>query len=815
MDDHEHKDNKTETHILLTNGTMVQQYRIIGKIGAGGMGEVYLAEDSKLKRRVALKFLPSHLVTSKDVRTRFVREAQTIAKLNHPNIISIYDVSEFNGRPFYVMELIEGETLHYYCHDKPQPIDMIIEYAIQICQGLGEAHRAGIIHRDIKSANIAVDKQDRVRLLDFGLASLEGEDKLTKTGSTLGTVSYMSPEQVSGRVIDHRSDLFSLGIVLYELIAGQTPFKRDNEGSTLKAIIEDNPEPLTRYKSNVPEKLQEIISKLLEKDKEIRYQSAEGIIADLKRLMYDSQSTGYKRPAPKKPKKTGMIIGTASAAVVTIIALWFFTQQSYNSQNQINDNIPMIAVLPFENLGSPDDDYFADGMTDEITSRLAMIDGLGVISRTSSMKYKSSDKSLKEIGKELGVEYILEGTVRWSKVDTQAKVKITPQLIRVSDDRHMWADNYERALMEVFSVQADIAEKIVNQLGMTLVESDKASLAVQPTNNPEAYQLYLKVLNTVRRVEWYLWDPKDDIDSVVKLDPSFALAHALRSEIYSGLAFRAPATKYASIAYESAKKSLELQPGLSAGHLALGIYYNAVETDYKRALEEFSMARSEMHNNSELLDAIGYVQLRQGKSTEAQANKRKAVELDPLNPTRHSSLAYALAFTRNFEEAVKSIDRAISLEPDHIGYYHSKIELLISHYGDIEKLKPVVEKALKNCDTLKFVRENWELSYYLQELPWDSLVARNHLELRDSSTNDTSYYRSMHFMYTFTGDTVKAVIYADSVLDYFEKEYNDMPTNPYVNSYYGALLSQLGDCERAVELGIKGKELLSVEVCHF
>ena len=315
--------DNTRSFVPMSKGTMISHYKIIEKIGAGGMGEVYLAEDTKLKRKVAVKFLPSHLSPDNEIQTRFVREAQTIARLNHPNIISIHDVSEFKGRPYYVMELVEGETLRDISHDKPLPFDLIVDYAIQICQGLGEAHRAGIIHRDIKSANIVVDKQGRVRLLDFGLAVAKGDDKLTRTGSTLGTISYMSPEQVSGRDIDHRSDLFSLGVVLYELITGRTPFKRDNEGATLKAIIEDNPEPLTRYRSDVPEKLQDIVFKLLEKDKELRYQSAEGVIADLKRLMYDSSQSGYSRIVTAKPKRTKLIVGIAAFTVVVIAAVFY------------------------------------------------------------------------------------------------------------------------------------------------------------------------------------------------------------------------------------------------------------------------------------------------------------------------------------------------------------------------------------------------------------------------------------------------------------------------------------------------------------
>ena len=801
------EDDNTRSFVPITKGTVIFHYKIIEKIGAGGMGEVYLAEDTKLKRKVAIKFLPSHLTPDKEIQTRFVREAQTIARLNHPNIISIYDVSEFNGRPYYVMELVEGESLHDIGHDKPLPFDLIVEYAIQICQGLGEAHRAGIVHRDIKAANIVVDKQGRIRLLDFGLAVAKGDDKLTRTGSTLGTISYMSPEQVSGRDIDHRSDLFSLGVVLYELITGRTPFKRDNEGATLKAIIEDNPEPLTRYRSDVPEKLQQIVLELLEKDKELRYQSAEGVIADLKRLMYDSSQSGYSRILTTKPKKTKLIVGIAAIAVVVVAAVLYIVYRPMSDRPPSGDAVPMIAVLPFDNLGSPDDQYFADGMTDEITSRLGVIKGLGVISRTSSMKYRTTDKSLKEIGAELGVEYILEGTVRWSKVSDQSRVRITPRLIRVADDRHLWANNYERAMMEIFAVQADIAEKIVEQLDLTLLESDRQTLADMPTKSPEAYHLYLKALQKIRHGnDGYsgYQAAQSALDSAVILDPSFALAHALRSEAYTNVAGDSPESENAKTALEAAKLSLELQPELPQGHLAMGRYYYFVAADNEQALEHFSMAKSELYNDPALLNAISNVQEEQGKLEEALENRSKAAELDPLNARRHYNVASVLRSLRRFTEAEQSINRAIALNPEVQNYYESKIRGLIAQYGDIEKIKPVINEALKHCDTTEFVLENSALTSYLPQLRTDSITAAYIQTIK----NDTT-----------TGRLVPGLSFISlGHLDILENRPDEARkgASGYDGDFIGwqgILLSFAGDCENAIECGLKEKELVEIAEC--
>ena len=294
----ESDDDKTQSCVVLTKGTMVSHYRIIEKIGSGGMGEVYLAEDTKLNRKVALKFLPPHLCQDEECRQRFKREAQAAAKLNHPNIVTIHEVSDYQGRPFIAMELVEGLSLRDLAKGKELSIDRIIELAIQVCDGLGAAHGKKVVHRDIKPSNIVIDAYGRPKILDFGLAATQGGEHLTKTGSTLGTVRYMSPEQVQGKEIDQRSDLFSLGVVLYELIAGRTPFERDNEAATLKAITQDNPEPLARYKSDIPDELQRTVSKLLEKDSAYRYQTAAGVISDLRRLKKESISG----PSTVQPK---------------------------------------------------------------------------------------------------------------------------------------------------------------------------------------------------------------------------------------------------------------------------------------------------------------------------------------------------------------------------------------------------------------------------------------------------------------------------------------------------------------------------------
>jgi non-specific serine/threonine protein kinase len=416
----------TRSHTPIVAGTMISHYKIIERIGAGGMGEVYLAEDTELDRRVALKFLPQHLCPDEDYRARFRREAQAVARLNyrarfrreaqavarlnHPNIIAVYEVSEYQGRPFFAMELVEGQSLSELAASKSLGIERIIEIAIQICDGLGAAHEKNVVHRDIKPSNIIIDAYGRPKILDFGLAAIRGSDQITRTGSTLGTTQYMSPEHVENREINHLSDLFSLGVVLYELVTGRTPFGRDNEAATLKAISQENPEPLARYKSDIPQEFQRIISKLLEKDSSVRYQSAAGVISDLKPFIISTGSHLITAPVKRRKRWPLAVGGLVIMAGLLIAGLKYWPGTKTEQPVAPIDERIMLAVLPFENLGADEDEYFADGITGEITSKVGVLEGLGVMARTSILQYKGTTKRISEIGAELNVDYVTDHT---------------------------------------------------------------------------------------------------------------------------------------------------------------------------------------------------------------------------------------------------------------------------------------------------------------------------------------------------------------------------------------------------------------------
>ncbi|UCC44965.1 MAG: protein kinase, partial [Candidatus Zixiibacteriota bacterium] len=660
--------DKTQAHVALTKGTMVGHYRIVEKIGAGGMGEVHLAEDTELDRRVALKFLPPHLCQDEDCRTRFKREAQAAARLNHPNIVTIHEVAEYQGRPYIAMEHVEGRSLRDYVKDKMLALDQIVDLAIQICEGLRVAHEKKIVHRDIKPSNIIIDADRRPRILDFGLASVQGEEHLTRTGSTLGTVSYMSPEQAQGRDVDHRSDLFSFGVVLYELITGHSPFARENDMATGQAIIHDTPEPMARYRTDVTPGMQSIVDKALDKDVETRYQTAAGISADLKREKKESVSTATPVPSPpppsvrRKSRVPGIVAGILAAAVIVTLAIVAFWPEE---QAVVDSGRKTLAVLPFENLGSPEDEYFADGITDEITARLAGIAALRVTSRTSTKTYKDTDKPVRVIGEELGVDYLLEGTIRWDKSGDTDRVRIIPQLIRVSDDSHVWANTFERALIQVFVVQAEIAGEIAEALGVTLLEPDRSMLMAQPTQNLEAYDFFLRGIRYWDdRID--VWRAVDMLERAVQADPGFYQAHAKLAQFYGFCYINELGGTYdlPDRARRAAEATARLAPGSPETHLAMGYFHYYISRDYEQALDQFERALRRQRNNSDLLAAIGYVQRRQGKWEESLESQRKAFELDPRNIVIFYGLGQTLYYMHRYREVEVLLDEAARWVPD-------------------------------------------------------------------------------------------------------------------------------------------------------
>jgi len=814
MDRLENKGNdNTRTHIVLTKGTMVSRYKVIDKLGAGGMGEVYLAEDTALKRRVALKFLPLQLVADPDAKARFTREAQAAASLSHPNIAHVYEVSQFHGRPFFAMELVKGQSLRNIVKQGDIPLDKIIDYATQICEGLQEAHAVGIVHRDVKPANIILSKTGRPKIVDFGLAAIRGTEKLTQTGSTLGTVGYMSPEQAQGQEVDQRSDLFSFGVVLYEMITGRTPFARENDVATAQAIVSATPEPLSKYRANVPDDLQRIVTKLLEKDPQLRYQSAEGVIPDLKRLI--ATSTSYIAPAAPKPRSSKVLVG-AIILLLVVIAAGAAYKLLVPERREVSGDKKMLAVLPFENLGAPEDEYFADGITDEITSRLAKLSGLGVISRTSAIRYKDTEKGLPQIAEELGVDFILEGTIRWDKSGDTDRIRITPQLIKVSDNTHLWVENYGRDMSDIFAVQADIATQIASALNVTLLKPEREALEEKPTENLDAYHAYLRGYERLWAFDFSSENHNlavMTLERATELDPDFALAYAALSEAHSDiyhLGYDRTEERLAK-AKEALDRALILQPKLPEAHLAYGHYHYAGYRNYGKALQEYAIAQKSLPDDYRLMARIGWVHRRQGRFEEAIEYLKKASELSPRNPSPLSEIGISLACLRDYPAAERYFDRCISLAVDQPKGYFQKAFLYWVWNGDLRAARATLENAPERAGSMWL----WWVRYFQEFLERDYRGALSPLASVPSDMiemAEISYPKVLLAAecYRMMDKAELAHAAYDSARALLEVNVKEMPDDYRYHSALGWAYAGLGRKDEAVREGKLAVELMPV-----
>jgi eukaryotic-like serine/threonine-protein kinase len=611
----------TRSYHQLARDTLIGHYRIIERIGAGGMGEVYLAEDTKLDRKVALKFLPSHLCQNADCRARFKREAQAAAKLGHSNIVAVYEVGEHHGRPFFAMELVEGRSLDKIIAGDQLSENQIVELALGICNGLRKAHESGVIHRDIKPSNIIVDCDNVPRVLDFGLAAVRDSDSITHTAATMGTVGYMSPEQVAGRSADARSDLFSLGVVLYEMAAGSNPFRRDNQAATLKAICDDRPGPIVHRGTDISPGLERIITKLLEKKPEFRYQSAAEVAGELRVLAIPATDSEMK-------------------------------------------SLPglSIAVLPFANLTpDPDQEYFCDGMTEEIINALSHVEGLQVVARTSALSFKGQAVDIREIGRRLGVRAVLEGSVRRSA----NRLRISTQLVDVASGYHMWSEKYDRDFQDVFAIQDEISLAVVDNLKVRLQAGEKARLVKRYTEDSAAYTLYLKGR--------FFWNKRTEdgtrraislFEQAFHADTGFAPAYAGLADCYLMLGYYdvLPPKEAFPTARAAAEKAIGLDHLLGEAHTSLAsvkLYYDwdwpGAEMEFKKGIELNPGYSIAYQWYAEYLAFMG-------KFEEAIAMGKRSMELDPLSPIIASNLAGFYWIAGQYDTAIEEYRKALEMD---------------------------------------------------------------------------------------------------------------------------------------------------------
>jgi TolB-like protein/Tfp pilus assembly protein PilF len=706
-------------------GTTVSHYRILEKLGGGGMGVVYKAEDTKLKRTVALKFFPPDLTRDEEAKERFIREAQAASALDHPNICTIHEVGETDdGRSFIVMACYEGETLKKKIERGPLQIEQVVDTAIQIAQGLAKAHAHDIVHRDVKPANIIVTEDGIAKIVDFGLAKLAGQTRLTKTGSTVGTVAYMSPEQARGGEIDHRTDIWSLGAVLYEMTTGQLPFKSEYQEAILYSILNESPAPVTGLRSGVPMELERIVKKAMQKDRSLRYQHAADLVADLAALR-EELGLGTLKEDPLKPlvrrRKRRYLYGGVAAiiALLAAVIVYFWQGSNQNGRTSALEEgkeetgaaiswSNTIAVLPFKNVSSDSaQEYFCDGMTEQIITNLGRLRRLGVTNYRSVSKYKNTEKTISEIGKELNTTHILEGSVYKSG----KKIRITAHLTRTEGSRYLWGNDYVSNLEDVFAVQDSVSQAIATELLQTLSPSEASQIKTDRPKNTEAYDCFLKASYLSTRFERTAGaddyaNAEKYFKAAMELDTTYAPAYSGLADLYSTYVSYFPPSK------EGRKQSLALQDDLIQTALRLdpnsavilSTAANILMGRGEEVAKQYELLKKAIEinrNRVELNLNMGYWLRDQGLVYHSFKYFDKAQTLDPLHPWNYAARGYSFWLIGESDKAMEEYRKALQIEPNDGWTRGRYIEILIFTKQLVE-----AEKLLGEYETLWPGRES-------------------------------------------------------------------------------------------------------------
>jgi serine/threonine protein kinase/Flp pilus assembly protein TadD len=733
----------TDDHADALVGERIGHYRIESLLGVGGMGEVYLAQDERLGRKVALKLLPERLTADAAQLSRFEHEARTASALNHPNILTVHEIGADGRRHFIATEFIEGETLRALLRRGKLDLREVLDIALQIGSALAAAHKSGVLHRDIKPENIMLRPDAYVKVLDFGIAKLTEQPPTpdhpnalrrdqTESGLVLGTARYMSPEQARGQAIDARTDIWSFGAVLYEMLAGSAPFEGETPSDCIAAVLKTEPPPLALEQPDVPTRLEQIVQKALRKNKDERHQSVEGMLAELR----DVKEGEFAVNGRKRQKRlvTFAAAGVALALVLVVALLYLRPLQTLTNSSVGNHfgfaaAIPekSIAVLPFTNLsGDHQDAFIADGVQDEVLTALAKIADLRVISRTSAMQYADAAKrNLPEIGQALRVAHVLEASVQ----RTADRIRVNARLIDAQSDVHLWAQTYDRDVAGIFAIPSEIAKTIATQLRAKLSPSETAAIEAPPTADLAAFDLYTRgktLVLTAGSVATYknqLIQATELFKQAIARDSQFFRAHCELANTHAQLYFNGDdhTPERLALTEEAIQTVVRLRPDDGETHLALAEHLYKAARDYDRARAELTLAQRTLPNDPRLFKLAGYIDRRQGRWDQCIRNLERAIELAPRDFGILRQIANSYQLLRRYSEQAAVLDRVRAIIPQDLDGKMERARVDLDWRADTRPLRAAIEAALaENPVTAENLADSWLLLAFCERDPTEA-----------------------------------------------------------------------------------------------
>jgi serine/threonine protein kinase len=792
-------------------GKTIGHYKIVDKLGEGGMGAVYKAEDTTLNRLVAIKALSSHLLGNEEARERFVREAQAASSLNHANITTVHELLEDEDEQFIVMEYVDGKTIRDIVESSHVSIRKAVDIIIQAAEALETAHNQGILHRDVKSANIMVSMEGNVKVMDFGLAHLEEKSKLTRTGTTMGTLAYSSPEQLVGSPVDRRSEVFSLGVVFYELLTGELPFKSPSEGELVFEIINTEQDQLTICREDVPENVCSVVNKMLIKKSELRYQSCSELLTDLRAIRSELETTTVQIATAQRPFRSRLAkpanIGIMAMAIVLIAMIGV----ALNGL-RFSTNIPTISVLPFINQGPAEDAYLELGITEEVITRLSALEGLNPIDKSSVLSYRDPNTVPESVGRDLGVEYVLTGTFRRLPASSDSTfLRFTPRLIQVSTRAVIWSQPFNVDISHLQAVSVNIAQQTVDAIGVELLDAEIHSIQEYPTEDLAAYRLYMKGNDlfafaayggrrdsTIKAIEYYR--------EASELDPESPLILAALGRTQAWMLWQHNISTYLDEADEIIERAVNLAPEHPMVRVAYGQYFYWGYRDFDRARHELEKALELQPNNPAAIHALGSVICRQGDMERGAELFEAALILNPREYSLLNRLIRNLISLRRWDEAEYFIERLDSLFPERILQNLNRARLYLLRSGDISA-------ALEALEAANIPPEDRWLSHIGTD-PMASIFPFYYSGMRRRPDHDRYYLIQGRIALT-NQQRDRAIAYFDSAQTIITAKDPDDSHDPYfiaINHInMGICYAVLGDHEMAVQEGMRALDIHDID----